>query len=152
MSWQCKLIDIVGTHDIKVTPPPGGGVCGETLLVDATGNHHRFRELPVGTMFYIPKDCDKDSWPWYLSENDDLSDYYHQNNSHRQPLLVILPGHNLFLVDGKCWDRGRKYGGWRVSGEAPNITIQPSIDLKGFYHGFLTNGVIGDDVEGRKYK
>lgn len=149
MSWNCKLSDIVGTRELKWTPPAGGGMCGETLLVDRTGVEYRFRELPVGAMFYLPPNANMEHWPWYNANVDDLSDFYKQNNASRPPIFVILPGHNLFVVDGKCWDHGRKYGGWQVSGEAPNITVNPSIDLKGFYHGYLANGIIGDDVEGR---
>ncbi len=151
MPWTCNLLDIVGTKEIRWDPPPGGGVCGETVLVDRGGQTHKLKELPIGTMFYVPKDCDFDSWPWYLADKDDLSDHYFQRNAHRQPLLLVLPGHQLFLIDGKCWDNGRKYGGWTVTGEAPLITVQPSINCKGLYHGFLTNGVLSDDVDGRSF-
>lgn len=52
-----------------------------------------------------------------------------------------------------CLDQNSTDGtsGWTVSGEAPNLTVTPSINAAGEYHGFITNGVIGDDLEGRKF-
>lgn len=151
MGWHCRLIDIVGTKHLKYDPPRANGICGETVFVDSEGKELRFREMMVGSMFYVPKDADMDSWPWYNADKEAIADYYYQHNTHRQPLFVILPDHTLFLLDGKCWKDGVKYGGWQVSGEAPNITVQPSININGFYHGFLQNGIISDDVEGRKF-
>jgi hypothetical protein len=80
-----------------------------------------------------------------------LSEYYWQNNADRRPLFVVLPNNDLFCIDGQCWSGGNHYGGWTVAGEAPNITVSPSINIGGSYHGFLQNGIISDDVEGRVY-
>ncbi len=148
MSWQCKLIDITGTKKVSYEPSIGN-LAGKTFLVDREGNLIDHKDLPVGSMFYVPKDADLDSWPWYNANKDDLSDYYFEHNSHRQPLFVILPDRTLFLIDGKCWSNGKKYGGWQVSGEAEHITVHPSINIGGSYHGWLQNGVISEDVEGR---
>jgi len=151
MSWQCKLLDIVGLKFVQLEPTPTCNIVGETRLVDSEGKEYSFKQLPIGTMFYLPKDADMKEWPWYLAKQNRISDYYFQHNSHRQPLFVVLPGHTLFVVDGKCYSGEEMYGGWTVTGEAPNITVNPSIDITGFYHGFLANGVISDDVEGRKF-
>lgn len=67
--------------------------------------------------------------------------------------MVLLPGRNFFSIDSKCYgpipgkpgEHGY-YGGWTVSGVPPNITVSPSINMVGRYHGFLQNGVIGDPV------
>lgn len=45
---------------------------------------------------------------------------------------------------------------WNVSGEAPNFTVTPSInfhpeDRKRGWHGYITNGILSDDCEGRVY-
>lgn len=40
--------------------------------------------------------------------------------------------------------------GWTVTGELPNITITPSIGAAD-YHGWVTDGVLSDDIEGRTY-
>lgn len=139
MSWPCRLID-----------------CHQGL------SH---QTLQIGDMFYfnpekypLPAEDpenpdDHDPWYWFraFTKKHKLSDYYFQNNSHRDPLLVWLPGRTLFCVDGKCWKDGAYYGGWVITGEAPNITVHPSINIGGSYHGWLQNGVIGDDVDGRKF-
>lgn len=79
-------------------------------------------------------------------------------------------GKLYFLVDGQCYsgkctkcDKSQRkcqcgdayvpkgyYDGWTVSGEPPMITVHPSVnydddeDKIKHYHGFVTNGVIGD--------
>jgi len=159
MSWQCKILEIVGTREVRWAPPEGGGKCGETQLLDAAGVGHAYDDLPPGTMFYVPEspivecghDGDRWGWPWYWAKDDWLSDYYRQNNAGRRPLFVILPGRHLFLIDGKCWSDGKAYGGWGVTGEAPTITVTPSINIGGSYHGWLQGGVISDDCEGRRF-
>lgn len=60
---------------------------------------------------------------------------------------VRLPGLHAFwskriASDGKPWD---------VNGEPPNVTVSPSINLLGVWHGWIRNGVITDDCEGRRY-
>lgn len=62
-------------------------------------------------------------------------------------LWVILPNNaGAFCIDGPSThmdDQAKKitYGdGWRRSGEPPNVTVTPSIDAVGEWHGWLTNG------------
>jgi len=59
-----------------------------------------------------------------------------------------------------CVDRKPSSGseGWDVTikgemcdGEPLYITVHPSINCVGSYHGWLKNGIISKDVEGRKY-
>ncbi len=152
MSWQCKLLDIVGIVNKQFKPPKIGNVVGETLLVDSNGKEYKFEDLDIGTMFFVPKNCNYHDWPWYRASLEDLSEYYFNiNHKNRQPLFIILPGHNLFLVDGKCWANGKGYGGWQVNGDPPKITMIPSIHLHGIYHGFLKDGILSDDVDGRTF-
>lgn len=142
MVWQCRMVE---------------------YTKESSGN-----SMKIGDMFYGPtkeeyeadeaKPADEQIglyWPYHFSKEKVLADYYKQNNSHRRPLLVMLPGHILFCVDGACWntiDGKIVYsGGWTVTGEAPNITVSPSINCVGSYHGYLQNGVITDDCEGRKF-
>lgn len=40
---------------------------------------------------------------------------------------------------------------WTVTGSVPRITVTPSVDCKGQYHGFITDGVVSADIEGRKF-
>lgn len=136
MSWTCRLIEYTKACN------------GQTLQ--------------VGDMFFYnpPADMEKDEdgwyWPGNYCQDYMLSDYYKAHNAGRPPLFVYLPGRTLFCVDTACWGAGADnkivyYGGWTVTGDAPNITMTPSINIIGSYHGFLQNGVITDDCEGRRY-
>lgn len=164
MPWQCTLIDIVGTKLVHFEKPiptsiPGSYTTGTTMLLTRDGREIDSDKLPIGSMFYCPKNpivinddfTGRNGWPWYIASDYKLSDFYKQNNANRDPILVKLPGAELFCVDSKCHKDGKYYGGWRVTGVAPNITVSPSIDMGIFYHGFLQNGIIGDDVSGKRY-
>jgi hypothetical protein len=62
----------------------------------------------------------------------------------------MLPNNHLLCVDYKYTG---KENGWVVTGEAPNITTMPSINsfANPGYHGWLKDGILSDDLEGRKY-
>jgi hypothetical protein len=83
-----------------------------------------------------------------------LSNYYKEHNQQtRQALFIQLPD-GVWCMDGLASGDPTKKG-WTVTGEPPNITVAPSINSnrgnrKG-YHGFLQNGVLTDDLEGRTY-
>ena len=51
-----------------------------------------------------------------------------------------------FCIDSAVSDETR---GWTVTGEAPNITVSPSINIVGLWHGFLTSGILTDDLDSR---
>lgn len=66
--------------------------------------------------------------------------------------VMRLPGDGEWAIDAVSTSGGR----WERTGEPPNITARPSILSHGSatrkgYHGFLTNGVLSDDLEGRTY-
>jgi hypothetical protein len=58
------------------------------------------------------------------------------------PIMVLLPGE----VNPDCLHAPTQHAGgfgasgWRVEGEAPNLTVTPSIHIVGRWHGFITNG------------
>lgn len=81
---------------------------------------------------------------WYIDrELDQLSQFYRDNNQHRKPIMVKLPSNDYFCIDAPCYSQERgSYGGWTVTGEAPNISVSPSINLVDRWHGFLTGGVL----------
>lgn len=98
--------------------------------------------------------------PWYLNEfPEDLSPYYFTHNAHRPPLVLVLPaafhvrGSTMnFCVDSKASIGGKlQPDGWVVTGAPPDLTVAPSINAQGTYHGFLQNGVLTDDCEGRQF-
>lgn len=85
-------------------------------------------------------------WPRSLSDN-----YKSTAQGKRAPLYVMTPA-GPFCVDQSQVVNGEfAGGGWYVSGEAPNITVSPSINFPGQYHGWLQNGLLTDDCEGRRY-
>ncbi len=105
------------------------------------------KDLKPGDMWYLEhlvKDgytIDFSDPQSYLAENYGR-DWYRK----RPPICVRLP-------DGKDWvvdSRSTGGGGWVITGEVPNITASPSI-LTETYHGFLHNGVLSNDLEGRTY-
>lgn len=66
----------------------------------------------------------------------------------RAPIMVCLPSRSWWLIDQRI---DGNESGWTITGEAPNLTAHPSINHVGLYHGWLQNGVLTDDVEGRTY-
>lgn len=124
MPWTCRLI---------VDPPR-----------DDDGNVDT-RQLEVGDMWYL--NIASEALKRYH-----LTDQYFAVNAHRQPIAILLPGKLFFLIDGKCFNGERGYyDGWIVTGDPPMLTVAPSINIVGHYHGFLQSGVLSDDVEGRKF-
>jgi hypothetical protein len=85
---------------------------------------------------------------WCVQTGRLSEQYIRERMTLRPPLLVMMPNLEVFCVDAAVSGEWR---GWVVSGEAPRITVSPSINLVGRYHGFLRDGVISDDVEGRKF-
>jgi hypothetical protein len=128
MSWNCKMVEYIGD----------------------------WTEHKVGDMFWGPNaqeiEAGSPKWePLLRMFARHLSAYYYENNSNRRCLFVITPGLVPFCIDGQTWNAGVHEGGWTVTGQPPEITVHPSINLGGTYHGFLQNGVISDDCEGRVY-
>lgn len=94
-----------------------------------------------------PGDC------WWVPDYypHGLSRQYRERNAHRPPLMVRFPDGLEFCIDVGLGDGN----GWDVRGEVANLTVTPSIrhthhDRPG-YHGYITNGVITDDCEGRQF-
>lgn len=62
-------------------------------------------------------------------------------------IWIVIPGGMLFSPD-RMSSNGTS--GWHVTGDLPAITVTPSIGADG-YHGWVTDGVLSDDLEGRTY-
>lgn len=91
----------------------------------------RDRNLPIGAM-WIADWLDHEKW----------------QGPDGKAWCVRFPGGNDWIVYGPSSD-GNK---WSVSGSPPVLTANPSIGIPGVYHGFLRNGVISEDVDGRKFE
>jgi len=72
--------------------------------------------------------------------------------------MLCLPNGGHWSIYGRMADGSP---GWNVTGELPSITARPSIFAHAHgvhggthyeeYHGWLTDGVLSDDLEGRTY-
>lgn len=113
----------------------------------------RLEQRPADFKDLRPGDC------WYAPETlehsaDCLSPEYFAKNSHRPPIIVVLPDGRPFVVDSRHCSGG-EYGprGWSVTGDIAGdrvtLHVEPSINAVGSYHGFLQCGVLTDDVDGR---
>lgn len=128
MSWSIFVVD-----------KPSGG---RALVGEAHYAHHLIQNLKPGQ---------NSVW---LSRQ-----YMEQWFGKRPPIVVALPLGNCvyhFCVDGPYRSRGESnpnFDGWDVTGDLPNITVSPSIDMSASHgwHGFIKNGVVGDDVSGIKF-
>ena len=121
--------------------------------------------LQVGDMFYAPtkEEVEADDalpeedrlglhWPYFHCKSQKLSPYYYRHNRHRRPIMVMMPGRALYCIDAMQQLNGIYFGdGWIVTGDIPNITMSPSIDIGTIYHGFIINGEITNDVSGNAY-
>lgn len=103
----------------------------------------------IGAMWPEPEWLNRniDGVPW-------LSDrYFREWADKRPPFQVQMPGGAAFLIDSRptCGGHPDNAEGWQVTGEPPAITLSPSVNLVGIYHGWIQNGVITDDCEGRTF-
>lgn len=72
--------------------------------------------------------------------------------SDGRSLVMRLPGAGEWAIDAISQSGGR----WTRTGEPPHITVRPSIlsypsKLRQGYHGWVTEGVLSDDLDGRTY-
>jgi hypothetical protein len=108
--------------------------------------------VPVGAMWPIGEGTSIDQWcEWYAPA---VAHRYLREHKHvRPPMFVKLPDGTEFCID-LCASREIASGGgegWGCSGEPPHITLTPSVNVVGSYHGWIQNGVISDDCEGRQF-
>lgn len=134
------------TWPIRMVEPP-------TLAVGTDGKNG-FQRLEIGDAWFAPHLLDPER---AFAASERLSpSYLRDRASLRAPILVALPyrgGPGIgshFCVDSVFWKNGEPYGdGWVVTGEAPLLTLSPSVNIGGSYHGFIQNGVIGPDLDKR---
>lgn len=86
----------------------------------------------VGSAFY------DDDYPAHLIS---------AQHAGKRPICIRLPGGVYFCIYSKQITDGVPHEpGWTVTGEPESITLQPSVDIKGVWHGFITNGSFSPDV------
>lgn len=110
-------------------------------------------EWKVGDMWFVPE---------WANSNIISKRYKEEYSKTRPPLKVILPSKysqhgDIFLIDRFGSDDPLEKGweviiiGELVDGQTPDITLKPSINCVGSYHGYITNGVITDDCDKRVF-
>lgn len=93
--------------------------------------------------------------PW-LEPMPKSPEYENSHRGKRSPLVIVIPSGVHLCIDQKATNMNGH--GWTVTGEAPNITVHPSIGIQGpngqgwSYHGWLKDGVLSDDIDGKKYR
>jgi hypothetical protein len=88
-------------------------------------------------MFYAPEML-ADFYRDWLSQK-----YFALPEPRRPPLVVILPGGAWFCLDQQQISDGKFHEpGWDITGEPPLLTVSPSINIVGSWHGWLTSGVL----------
>lgn len=91
---------------------------------------------------------------WYATDSAEFEqglDYETNRRGKVPPLWIKLPSKDFHCLDSKSFD-GKSYGnGWVIKGEPPNITVTPSINYIDRWHGWISNGVMSDDCDGRTY-
>lgn len=104
---------------------------------------------------------------WYLPAlvTGPHADYYRQHllspeylrdwDGVRPPIAVMCPDGTPWVVDeryGRLDASGQRVkAGWTVTGKPPCLTVTPSINVVGRYHGWLIEGLLTDDIEGRVF-
>ena len=126
MSWVCRLVDVTGFEGTD------------------------FARLAPGSLYFAP----------WLLERSSLSNQYRRDwAGKRPPLVLVVPGYGGHCLDQEWWPYmpGRDHDGWEITGDPPQITASPSLgigkDVNGrwAYHGWLRDGFLSDDIEGRTY-
>jgi hypothetical protein len=93
-----------------------------------------------------------DCFFWNVKESPTLNDHYKSDwKASRLPVIIFTPG-GWWSPDQRYFGDGGWHGaGWKVFGLFPLITATPSINFPGFYHGWLQDGGLSDDIEGRRF-
>jgi hypothetical protein len=124
-------------------------------LVEAPNETRTLGDMRPGDMYFAPWQIDDPHYADALSKR-----YFSEHAANRAPLVVILPDGTPFCVDTRAFGRinpnaegAEQFGyygdGWAVTGEPPRITVSPSVNIVGSYHGFIRDGEITDDIDGR---
>jgi len=148
-----------GTWDVAAVaqPPesdprwPARCVCGYTFGPEDTYQLFKDRQYTrqdTGALLTLAEAEPGMLWdaPWYLDFADPWA------GPDGRSLVMRLPGGGEWAIDAPA----QNGPGWERSGEPPKITARPSIlshpsgSVRG-YHGWLTDGVLSDDLEGRTY-
>lgn len=97
-------------------------------------------ESPIGAMWNA-------AW---LTDSEDARALYAGPDG--KAWCLMMPGGVEWIVYGPSRNEGKNGPKWTVTGTPPIITAHPSIAIAKLFHGFVQNGVVSPDCEGRMYK
>jgi len=111
------------------------------------GEHQRpWNDLPPGSYWTIPLiDLEEKEKTW-LSVRPLSPEFYASGRDY--VTWITLPGGAEWSPD---FLSSESHQGWVTTGTLPTITVQPSVHQIGRYHGYIINGEVTDDLEGRTY-
>ena len=106
-------------------------------------------DAQIGDCWYLPEHARA-----YFIEHQSSRQYREEWADKRPPIVVQLPPGFPFFPD-EFYGRPENVerNGWAVTGsiEDGSLVLSPSINCVGSYHGFIQNGLVSDDVEGRHF-
>jgi hypothetical protein len=125
---------------------PNACACGYTFTADDHWQVSVFRlyEAPDGRAYTIHPGRDDRAPAGAMWRSDWLEPQ--MAGPDGISLTMMLPDGYEWAIDGPATSGGH----WTRTGTPPHITARPSILSPG-YHGWLTDGVLSDDLEGRSY-
>lgn len=144
-----------GTWDVDAEPPPhddphwpSACACGYEFTLDDTwqlSRHRIYTRQDTGAELTLDEAEPGMIWRTWWHEA-----FWHGPDGHCYTMR--LPGNGEWTIDGPSSNGP----GWTRTGEAPRFTVRPSILSHGSatrktYHGFLTDGVLSDDLDGNTY-
>lgn len=122
---------------------PAACACGRAFLPEDRWQD-RVQTLyggsPDGRLYAL---LDRDLPPGAMWDADWMPEDY--RGPEGKAWCVRLPGGDDWLAFGAS-DDGAK---WQVTGQAPALTVHPSIGVPNVYHGLLQGGVLSEDQDGR---
>lgn len=107
------------------------------LFGDAAGRLFRLRETPPGAM-------------WIADWFPDKGPNGQWSGPDGKVWCLMMPGGIEWIVYSYSTGPEPRQK-WSVSGTPPLITVSPSINIVGSYHGCVKDGVVSEDCEGRPY-
>jgi len=108
-----------------------------------------YRGAPDEKLYVLRENPPGATWnAHWMAENDKPNGQW--TGPDGKAWCVMMPGGVEWVV--YCYASGPEpRHKWLVEGTPPNITVSPSINLVGVYHGFVKGGVVAEDCEGRTY-
>lgn len=125
---------------LRLIEPPA-----RPVVQDGPWYTHGYHLQPGDCWYLVP---DGEAWcmfPAYPEIGTGPAMPVHIPEVHRRagvrPMAVVLPGeggiHCLHTSPSSA-----PADGWTVTGDLPNVTVHPSIDVHGRWHGWLRDGVL----------